>query len=94
MKALKKETRYLKVISLPHCIHWFGTYDFIALFPQKEKLEVRFVLDKAIINPRIFISVPMSSRVYKNCIYLKSAGDINEELIAWLKASYILRKGE
>jgi len=80
-----------KTISIPCCIHLFGNYDFLAALPKKDKLEIRFSLDRKIDNPRIKISVPMSSKVYKNCLDLKNPREIDKELIDWLKKSYYLK---
>jgi hypothetical protein len=30
------------VVSLPCCIHLYGEYDFLAVLPKKDRLEIRF----------------------------------------------------
>lgn len=80
-----------KEISLPCCIHWFGNYDFVALLPKRDKLEVRFALDEKIKSKRIFASVPLSKSTYKNCLYIYKKDDIDRDLIGWLKRSYCLK---
>jgi len=81
-----------KVLSIPCCIHLVGGYDFIAILPKRRGvLELRFALNRALKNKRIFASVSLSSKSYKNCLLIKFSDDINSELITWLKESYELK---
>ena len=77
-----------KIISIPCCIHLFGKYDFLAALPKKDRLEIRFSLDRVLDSPRLIQSVPISSKNFKNCLEISSVKEINEELIGWLKISY------
>lgn len=77
-----------KVISIPCCIHLFGNHDFLAALPKKDGLEIRFLLNKKIESPRIKQHVPISSKSYKNCLFLNSEKEIDKEFIGWLKESY------
>lgn len=88
LKRIEEKIGKYKVVSLPCCVHLFGNYDFIALLPKKDKLEIRFMLDRELKNPRIFATPPLSKKTYKNCLYISDEKDIDEELIAWLKESY------
>jgi hypothetical protein len=80
-----------KVISLPSCIHLFSNYDFLAVFPKKEVLEIRFILNRKLNSPRLKQSVKMSSKVFKNVFYFNFEKEIDNEFIDWLKESYNLR---
>lgn len=90
--ALLKETKTnvgpCKIISLPCCIHLFGIYDFLAILPKKDSLEVRFSLDRIIDSARITQSVPLSKSSYKNCLMITSKDQIDSELLSWLNESY------
>jgi len=89
--VINKKVGKCKEISLPCCIHWFGNYDFIALLPKKDKLEVRFSLNRKINSPRIFNNFPLSSKNYKVCLYIQNKEEVDEELLKWLKESYALK---
>lgn len=80
-----------KVISIPCCIHLFGKYDFIAILPKKYGLEIRFALDRKLKTERLKSSVPMSSKVFKNCFDIKNKEEIDNELLGYLKESYSLK---
>lgn len=80
-----------KIISIPCCIHLFGKYDFLAALPKKDKLEIRFVLNRVLSSPRCKQSVPVSSKNYKNCIDIGGVADIDGELTAWIKEAYNLK---
>lgn len=80
-----------KIISLPCCIHLFGHYDFLAALPKKDGLEIRFSLDSKLNDPKIFTSVALSKKDYKNCLNLYSEKDIDKKLIDWLNKSYHLK---
>jgi hypothetical protein len=41
VKKINKEIGKCKIISLPCCIHLFSNYDFLAILPKKENLEIR-----------------------------------------------------
>ena len=88
LAKIKSDVGPCKIISLPCCIHLFGSYDFLAVLPKKDALEVRFSLDSAVDNPRITQSVPLSKSTYKNCLALTSKDQIDTELLSWLNKSY------
>jgi hypothetical protein len=79
------------LISIPCCIHLFGKYDFLAILPKRDRLEIRFALDRKIDSPMLVQSVPLSSRYTKNCIDIKNREEIDEELIKWLRQAYFLK---
>ncbi len=81
----------VQTISLPCCVHLFGSYDFLAALPKKDRLEIRFSLDRTLDSPRLTQSVPVSAKFFKNCIDIKTLEEINEELIQWLKQAYHLK---
>lgn len=91
LKRTQKEVGSCEEISLPCCIHWYGRYDFIALLPKKDKLEVRVGLNRTVKNSRIYTSVPMSTTSIKNCLFLNSTKEIDKELMEWIKESYFLK---
>jgi len=81
-----------QIISIPCCVHLFGTYDFLAVLPKKDGLEIRFALDRQLNTPRLKISVPISAKVFKNCFQISHKEEINSEIIGWLKESYHLKE--
>ena len=80
-----------KMISIPCCIHLFGRYDFMAILPKKDRLEIRFALDKKIDIPLLKQNVPITSKHYKICIEIYSKDDIDERITEYLKTSYYLK---
>lgn len=87
-KAINEKVGRCQIISLPCCIHLFGNYDFLAVLPKKEKLEIRFALDRKLDNPRLKQSVALSAHAVKNCIDISSVKEIDKELIKWLSEAY------
>ncbi len=87
-EQIDKRVGKCKIISLPCCIHLFGTYDFLAILPKKDRLEIRFSLDRILDSPRLIQSVPLSAKFFKNCIDLKEVNEIDEDLVLWLSESY------
>jgi len=80
-----------KIISIPCCIHLFGQYDFLAALPKKDRLEIRFALDRKIDSSRLKQCVPLSKKFFKNCFDIYSKKEINEEFIGWLREAYYLK---
>ena len=79
------------VISIPCCTHLFGKYDFLAALPKKDRLEIRFALDRVIKSPRLKASTPLSKKYYKNCIDIRRKDEIDKELIGWVDKAYHLK---
>lgn len=79
------------VISLPCCIHLFGKYDFLAVLPKRQGIEIRFALNRELDTPRLKVSVPISRKSFKHCFDIKDVREINSEVINWLKQSYHLK---
>jgi hypothetical protein len=90
-ETVNEEIGKCQVISLPCCVHLFGSYDFLAALPKKKKLEVRFALDRKLNSPRLKQSVPMSANVIKNCIDIATVKEIDKELFKWLGEAYHLK---
>jgi hypothetical protein len=80
-----------RIISLPCCVHLFGHYDFLAALPKKNKLEIRFCLDRKLDTPMLIQSVPLSASTYKNCVDITSKTEIDDQLIKWLDESFHLK---
>lgn len=90
-QRIDKKIGKTKIISLPCCVHLFGTYDFLAALPKKDGVEIRFALDRKLNTPRLKVSVPMSKKVFKNCFEINNKKDLDKEFIGWLKESYYLK---
>lgn len=91
VEKINTEVGKCKIVSIPCCIHLFGKYDFLAALPKKDKLEIRFALDRKLDSKRLKQYVAASTSSYKNCIDVSSKAEIDEELISWIKESYNLK---
>ena len=91
VKIIEKEVGKIKIISIPCCVHLFGTYDFLAALPKKDKLEIRFALDRKIKSKRLKAAVPLSKSTFKNCFDIKTKNEIGDEFVGWIKESYHLK---
>jgi hypothetical protein len=88
VKRVEDSVGKVKLISLPCCIHLFGTYDFLAALPKKNSLEVRIGLNRELDSPRVTQSVPTSAKGVKYCFEISSEKEIDDEFVGWLKESY------
>jgi len=91
LKRIEKNIGKCKVISLPCCIHLFGNYDFLAALPKRDKIEIRFALDRVLKSQRLKIAVLLSSKTFKNCFDIHSKQEIDHEFMSWIKESYFLK---
>jgi hypothetical protein len=91
VKSVNEKVGKVKAISIPCCIHLFGRYDFVAILPKRDGLEIRFSLNRHLKNQRITQSVPMSLKNIKNCLKISSASEIDKEFIGWIRESYHLK---
>jgi hypothetical protein len=88
VETINEKVGKCQIVSLPCCIHLFGKYDFLAILPKKERLEIRFGLDRKIDSSKLIQAIPVSTRSLKNCIEIGSVEEVDEELIKWLNESY------
>jgi hypothetical protein len=91
IKQIGNRVGKYRIIPIPCCIHLFGAYDFLAALPKKDKLEIRFALNRIIDSPRLKQSVPISTKNFKNCFNIVTIREIDDELIKWLDESYHLK---
>lgn len=91
VKKTNEKIGKCKIISLPCCIHLFGKYDFLAALPKKDRLEIRFSLDRKLDSHRLKQCVPFSLKNFKNCIDIISVSEVDSELLGWIKESYYLK---
>lgn len=91
VKQISEKIGNCKIISISCCIHLFGNYDFLAALPKKDGLEIRFALDRVLNSQRLKQSVPLSTKVFKNCFEITSKKEIDKEFIEWLSESYHLK---
>jgi len=80
-----------KIISLPCCIHLFGSYDFLAALPKRDGIEIRFALNRVLNTPKLRESVPLSSKTFKNCFDVQNQQELDNEFMGWVKESYFLK---
>jgi len=91
VKQINAKIGKCQIISIPCCVHLFGNYDFLAALPKKDRLEIRFALDRKLDTPRLKQSVPMSTKIFKNCFDITTTKEIDRELIKWLNEAYHLK---
>lgn len=91
LKQVNEKIGKCQIISLPCCIHLFGKYDFLAALPKKDRLEIRFALDRKLDSPRLGQFVSVSSKHFKNCLDINSIGEVDRELLKWLNEAYNLK---
>lgn len=92
VKQINTKIGKCQIISIPCCIHLFGNYDFLAILPKKDRLEIRFSLDRKLNISRIKQCVSMSAKVFKNCLDITTIKEIDKELIKWLDESFHLKE--
>jgi len=80
-----------KIISLPCCIHLFGSYDFLAALPKRDGIEIRFALNRVLNTPKLRESIPLSSKTFKNCFDVQNQQELDNEFMGWVKESYFLK---
>lgn len=88
--SIKQAIGPYTVLSLPCCIHLSGPYDFLAVLPKKDRIEIRFILHREISSPKRKTSVMVSNTTIKHCIDVQSVQDIDTELLGWLTEAYHL----
>lgn len=64
--------------------------DFAIIRPRKNHLYLAFRTRRRITSPRIAMHQQLSFRLHDHAIRIESEGDIDEELLGWLKAAYDL----
>lgn len=90
VKALEKEGP-LRVSAVASSIHLAAGSTFGGVRPQKEKMRVEFLYDADIDSPRIVKRERFSATRYALHVELREAGEVDAELVGWLRRAYRLR---
>lgn len=93
LNQLTAEVGSCEVVSLPCCIHLFGEYEFLAVLPKKDRLEIRFALNRQLTSPRVSHCLQISKTSYKHCVEVHATDAIDEEFLGWLREAYHQRDG-
>ena len=88
---VKKNVGQFKIRSLHCCIHLVSDFSFVAVFPMKDKIRLHFSLDYKLESQRIGKRSQFSKNRYMYSIDLKTAKEMDAELMKWLKQAYNLR---
>ena len=91
LERIRSEIGPCLPISIPCCIHLFGSYDFLAALPKRDSLEIRFALAGRSPDPRFEHIVPLSSTRNKHTLHIRSIDEIDHSLMTMIDASYRLR---
>ena len=92
IKKIEKEIGKVKIESLPCCIHLVSNYTFSGIWLLKDKIRLDFRVDYPIESERIVKQEKLSTN--RNLYYLdiNNTGEIDNELLKWIKDSYYLKK--
>lgn len=88
IKRIEENIGKCKIVSLPCCVHLYGNFDFLAVLPKKDRVEIRFALNRKLNTPKLKVSVPMSSKVTKYCFDIYTEKELDDEFMGWLKEAY------
>ena len=64
---------------------------FAAVYPQKNAMKLALMLDRALVDPRVFKSSAAMPGRFVNYVKLSRPADVDEELIEWLKEALWLQ---
>ncbi|MHA2008537.1 MAG: DUF5655 domain-containing protein [Promethearchaeota archaeon] len=81
----------VRIDSVKTTINFGGKSQFSVIFVMRESLKLDFLLDKKIENSRFSKVRGPTNNYYTYTIKLENLKDIDNQLINWLKESYILR---
>ena len=71
-------------------IHLDNVSGFAGIYTRKSYINLHFRLSRKIDNPRITKVKKLSANRYKYTVKLVAVGDIDEQLLVWLKEAYEL----
>jgi hypothetical protein len=71
-------------------IHLVNRAAFAGIHPRKSYLILNIVSQAAIKSPRIYKSEQLSKNKFHNEVKIEKEGDINAQLLGWLKSAYDL----
>jgi hypothetical protein len=94
--VLRRETERrvgkLEVESLACCIHFVSTFTFAAVRVFASRLLVDFSLPHPVKHPRIEKCIKMSAHRYLCFVEVAAPGDVDEELLEWLREAHDIRQ--
>ena len=91
-EKINKQVGSCRIVSLPCCVHLVGKYDFLAVLPKKESLEIRFAIRRPLMDGRVTQSISVNATDYKNCLNITKIEDMDETLIGWITEAYSMKQ--
>ena len=73
-------------------IHLEKNSGFAGVHPKKNAINLEFRTDYEIDHPRIARRQQLSARRFEHTVKLENVGDVDEQLLNWLKDAYDLGK--
>jgi hypothetical protein len=91
LAVVRRDVGPCEVLSLPCCIHLVGSYDFLAVLPRPERLEIHLALERELDDPRILASNRLSATSWMHRVDLRTDADLDELFLDWVREAYHLR---
>ena len=90
--SVKDRLGDFKIESLECCIHFVGTFTFVAIKILENKIVVDFSLDHSLEKERANKNMQLSTHRYLYNIEIKDENDIDDELMEWVEEAYSIKK--
>ena len=93
-KLISDLSKFGKIKIEPHktSIHLGNRFGFAGVYTRKDYINLEFHLNRKLVNKRIGKVDQASANRFHHTIKLTSPGDIDKELLSWLKEAYELKK--
>jgi hypothetical protein len=92
LNGLQKDGSEVRVDASESSINLAGRSHFGGARVLKDNLDIGFILDRKINNPRIRKTQEITNNIFAHTVKLKKPSDVDPELMSWLKEAYSLRK--
>ncbi len=92
IQRLQDDGSIVRVDASKSSVNLAGRSHFGGVRVLKDGLDVGFVLDRKITNPRIRKTQKITNTIFAHNVTLKKPSDVDPELMSWLKEAYSLRK--
>jgi hypothetical protein len=92
LRELQRDGSAVRVDAVKSSINLAAKSHFGGIRVLKDSLNVGFVLKRRVENPRITKIQDLGHNTFAHMVSVRELGDIDKELLGWLKEAYSLRK--
>jgi hypothetical protein len=94
LRELQRDGPIIRVDAVKSSINLAGKSHFGGIRVLKDSLNIGFILKRRVENPHVTKIQDLGHNTFAHIVNVRELGDVDKELLGWLKEAYSLRKSQ